>query len=84
MISEERSCYLCGRTGVLQMHHCQHGIRRKKADLYGLCVWLCPECHRQLHDHGVGDRYLQQVAQRYFEERYGHDEWMKQFGKNYI
>ena len=30
------------------------------------------------------DLYLQQVAQRAFEAKYSHEEWMQQFGKNYL
>lgn len=84
MICEERRCYLCGRVGALQVHHCQHGIRRKKAIVFDLTVFLCPECHMRLHDQGVGDLYLQQISQQYFEQQFGHDEWMNQFGKNYL
>jgi hypothetical protein len=28
--------------------------------------------------------HLQQVAQTRFEEIYGHELWMKEFGKNYL
>jgi hypothetical protein len=28
--------------------------------------------------------HLQQVAQRAFEEKYGHELWMQEFGKNYL
>ena len=84
MISEEKKCYFCGRTGTLHHHHCLHGSRRKKADKYGLIVYLCPHCHSQLHDLGVGDLFLEKKAQKYFEEKYGHEKWMKEFGKNYL
>ena len=68
----------------METHHCLHGIRRKKADANGLTVHLCPECHRQLHDHGTGDLYLEQTAQRAFEKRHGKEKWMQEFGKNYL
>ena len=84
MISDKRRCYLCGRSGALHKHHCLHGIRRKAADRYDLTVFLCPECHMRLHDQGVGDLYLEQLAQRHFEEEHGHDKYMEVFGKNYL
>lgn len=84
MINDNFECYLCGRTGVLHRHHCLHGIRRKAADKYDLTVYLCPECHRRLHDHGDGDRELQRLAQRHFEGLYGHEKYMETFGKNYL
>lgn len=84
MINDERRCYICGRTGALQIHHTLHGCRRKKADEFGLTVYLCPDCHRRLHDHGEHDRDLQKIGQRYFESKYGHDLFMEEFGKNYL
>ena len=84
MINDNFECYLCGRTGTLHRHHCLHGIRRKAADKYDLTVYLCPECHRRLHDNGDGDRELQKLAQRTFESRYGHEKYMETFGKNYL
>lgn len=82
--SEDRWCYLCHRTGPLEVHHVLHGSRRKMADRYGLTVYLCPECHRNLHDHGMWDIELEQVGQILFESRYGHEKFMKIFGKNYL
>lgn len=84
MIDERYKCYLCGRTGHLEKHHCLHGIRRKAADKYDLTAWLCSDCHRLLHDKGIADRKMQQAAQRCFEAKYGHDKFMEVFGKNYI
>ena len=84
MICEERKCYICGSTHNLQKHHCQHGVRRKAADRYDLTVWLCVYCHQKLHDKGIGDRELQQLAQIHFEKIYGHEKWMKEFHKNYL
>lgn len=77
-------CYICRAQGPLETHHCHHGSRRKKADEYGLTVKLCPLCHRLLHDKGYYDRYLQQVAQKAFENKYSHELWMKEFGKDYL
>lgn len=84
MINDNLECFLCGRTGALQKHHCLHGIRRKKADQYDLTVYLCPECHQRLHDQGIGDRYLQSLGQAAFESKYGHKKYMEEFGKNYL
>lgn len=77
-------CYLCGRYGQMHLHHCLHGIHRKNADKYGLTVHLCPECHRELHDHGKDDLYLEQTAQRAFERLYGREEFLKVFGKSWL
>lgn len=37
-----------------------------------------------LHDKGTFDRELQKIAQMAFEERNGHELWMKVFHKNYL
>lgn len=84
MLSDKKECYFCGRKGTLHVHHCLPGSRRKQADKYGLTVYLCPQCHMQLHDMGIGYRFLQKKAQKHFEEQYGHEEWMRIFGKNYL
>lgn len=85
MIDDTKECYLCGRKGILHRHHMIHGnAGRKKAEKYGLVCYLCPDCHMRVHDFGVGDRFLQKKAQKYFEQQYGHDEWMRIFGKNYL
>lgn len=76
-------CYLCGKWNPEHVHHCLHGSRRKMADKYGLTVHLCTRCHMDLHDKGIHDRDLEEVAQKAFESRYSHEEWMRIFGKNY-
>ena len=77
-------CYICHTPGTLHRHHCMHGSRRQKAEEYGLTVFLCPTCHRLLHDKGYYDRHLQKVAQEAFEEKYSHELWMQEFGKNFL
>lgn len=84
MICDKMECYLCGQTGTLHRHHCLHGSRRKAADKYDLTVYLCPECHTRLHDHGEKDLYLKKLAQAHFEDRFGHKRYMEVFGKNYL
>ena len=80
--SPER-CYICGIYPT-QVHHMLHGSMRAKADKYGLTCHLCLGCHMDLHDKGIMDRELQKDAQEAFEAAYGHDEFMKVFGKNFI
>ena len=77
-------CFICGRRGVTHRHHCLHGSRRKQAEKFKLTVYLCQRCHQELHDHGVYDLELEQLAQKKFEEVYGHEKFMEVFGKNYL
>lgn len=77
-------CFLCFETPT-DRHHCMYGTaNRAKAEEWGLTVYLCPECHRKLHDQGLNARFLKQVAQQAFEEKYDHELWMREFGRNYL
>lgn len=69
--TEKGTCYLCGNNKGYQKHHTWHGsANRKIADKYGLWVWLCNECHRELHDHGTGDEKLMKESQQAWESKY--------------
>lgn len=80
-------CYFCGTAVQLERHHCLFGVQRRKADKFGLWVYLCVEHHRgrfgvhQCHERA---RELQALAQIRFEEIYGHDRFMAEFKKNYL
>lgn len=79
-------CYACGRYCATECHHMMHGPDRNNAEHYGLTVYLCPSCHRKLHTdpkHRL-DHKLQRLAQLAFMERWGKEEWMKVFMKNYL
>lgn len=83
-LKDER-CFLCGRTGGLELHHIMHGTaNRRLATRYGLTCWLCGTCHKTAHCDILVNRNLQRVAQRAFEQEYSRTEWMKVFGKNYL
>lgn len=85
IIQHNEGCYICGRMGILQMHHCLHGTRRKAADEDGLWVWLCPSCHMALHDRGKYDEQLQIVAQSTWMAYCGtKEDFIKRYGKSYI
>ncbi len=89
-----RECFLCGKNGCsdpLDRHHIFGGGLRKKSEKYGLVVDLCHhECHQfgpraahqcaetrdELH------RYGQKKAMR--EQGWSVDEFVRQFGKNYL
>ena len=84
MLDERKQCFICGRRGPLDRHHCLSGSARKMADKYGLMVYLCRDCHRALHDKGKYDMELKQFAQRQFEKTHSRDEFRKVFGKSWL
>lgn len=64
IMQTERKCYLCGYDGRLETHHCMNGRPgRKLSDEYGLTVWLCPDCHRNIHADYKARERLKQEAQ---------------------
>lgn len=90
MITQDYKCFFCGNTQNLEEHHCLHGTaNRKKAEKYGLTVWLCNYHHtgglKSVHRCKETDKILQAFAQKYFLEHIGDMElWMREFGKNYL
>lgn len=70
-----------------ETHHAIHGYaNRKLADQDGLTVRLCKTCHTLLHDKGIHDRDLQQIAEKAYLEYYNAsvEDFIKRYGKSYI
>ena len=87
IIQSDKACYLCGCEVGLELHHVWHGTgNRRCADTDGLTVWLCQQCHRNLHDKGEKDRYLMEIGERAYLNRYNKsiDDFIKRYGKNVI
>lgn len=89
IIQKSKFCFLCGR-GDTDEHHCIGGSNRHMSDKYGLTVRLCRKCHEIIHNSDndsmgkEAELYLKRVAQKKFEEKYSHELWMKEFGRNYL
>lgn len=93
---KDGTCYLCmllhgdhGRKTRLEEHHVMEGTaNRKLSEHYGLKVYLDPEHHRlsqeSPHRNAEINERLHVEAQKAFEKKYSHEEWMKVFGRNYI
>lgn len=82
-----KKCYLTGRTDHLDKHHCMNGPFRKKAEAFGLWIFLQHDVHMKLHQTPQGQKvaiWLKQQAQEAFERKYGHEKWMKEFKRNYL
>lgn len=86
------TCEVCKRIAELEEHHCIGGPgRRKITDKYPeLKFMLCGTgCHRGTNGvHGKNGAdlalKLKQVGQHRFVAKYGMDEWMKLYGRNYL
>ena len=74
----------------LHKHHFIHGTaNRKLAEEYGLYAYMCSARHHEYgpesaHGNPQVDLMLKQIAQRAFEEIYGHEKWQQTFMKNYL
>lgn len=76
----------------LHRHHFMFGgfgALRKKAEHFGLWGYVCAKEHHEYgpnapHVNAEVSKYLKQVAQRSFENQYGHEKWMQEFGRNYL
>ncbi len=89
IICNEKCCFRCGTTQNLHRHHICSGAFRDKSEKYGLWVYLCVEHHTG--DTGVHSakgipysNYLRKIAQERFEMTHTHEEWMKEFKRNYL
>lgn len=79
-----KRCALCGKMSNLEKHHLLCGSQRKAADKYKLVVYLCHDCHRQVHDEPELMAESRKEGQRRFEKNHSRDEFVKIFGKNYL
>lgn len=87
-------CFLCHKKNPpFELHHAIPGNgNRDICTEFGLWVWLCPVCHRNLHDHNVGYKEVQISAQKKFIEHYkkkglseevAREVWYERFKKFY-
>lgn len=78
----------------LEEHHVFGGPNRKWSEKYGLKVYLCKKHHtgditgsREAVHNNPSTYYadiLKYKAQEEFEKKYGHELFVKTFGKNYL
>lgn len=93
---QDGTCYLCmllhgdySRKAVLEEHHVMGGTaNRRLSEKYGLKVYLEPWHHRlgaeSPHRSAEINGRLHVEAQKAFEGRHSHEEWMEAFGRNYL
>lgn len=88
IIQTEKECWLCHAASDLHLHHIFFGALRKVSDKHGLTVWLCSRHHNMsefsVHHNRELDLQVKRAAQKVFEDKYGHEEFMKVIGRNYL
>ncbi len=73
----------------VERHHIFGGANRKRSEKYGFVVPLRPDLHpngvQACKDAKMIDDKLKKMAQTYYEEHHGsREEFIKEFGKNYL
>lgn len=98
IIQRKKECWLCRYllgtemslpADMLEEHHVMFGIAdRRLSESYGLKIWLCQAHHRvgmmAVHNNKVAADLTRVYAQKVFEKKYSHEDWMRIFGKNYL
>lgn len=80
------NCEICHRFRSLDKHHVFGAGFRSKSEKYGAVVWICRECHNDLHHkHPAQYEWLKKQWQRRLMEEHGWnvDEFIQIFGRNY-
>ena len=87
MYRSKEECFICRKQTALEEHHVWHGTaNRRLSDKDGLTVYLCPECHRRLHDKGIADKSLMAIGQAYWMMQYEmtEDDFRKRYGRSLL
>ena len=78
-------CHACGHYTEVTYHHMIFGANRRVwSDCYGLVRDLCSSCHDRVHRDHMMELNYRKIAQKQFEDKYGHDKYMQIFGRNYL
>ena len=94
MQTGEPECYLCHKKNPpFELHHAISGNgNRAICTELGLWIWLCPKCHRDLHEKNIGYKEVQADAQKSFiknqrkkgfTEEVAREIWYERFKKFY-
>ena len=86
IMQKAERCYMCGRSGILQRHEIYGNAYREKSKRFGLWVWLCHDCHHDLHFvHADRKMWLREQGQIQAQKHYGwnENEFRDKFGRSY-
>lgn len=77
-------CAFCGTTKNLERHHLLCGAQRGKADKYGLVIDICHTCHMRVHASPELMEKCRKFGQKKFEKTRTREEFIQEFGRNYL
>lgn len=87
-IGNPDECYICKSTYSLETHHIMNGPYKKASERNGLLIKACTNCHtlspNAIHNDMSVARKIKQVGQEQYELTHTREEFIKEFGKNYL
>lgn len=80
-------CYVCNSRGIYKpasdLHEILYGTNRKNSMLFGYVLPLCSKCHDSFHKNRVLTELWSKKCQIYHENKYGVQDWLDKFHRNY-
>lgn len=76
-------CYIC-KKNKKDLHEVFGGRNRKKSMQYGLVIPVCRKCHQMIPKDKTLNEKLHKVGQKVFEKHYKTENFIQEFGKNYL
>ena len=88
IIQERKECLVCKTTVGLHKHHIYGSANRNRSEKFGLWCWLCQYHHLDSKD-GVhfNKQFMEDLhilGQIAYENKYGGESFLQEFGKNYL
>ena len=86
IMQKAERCYMCCRSDSLKRHEIYGSSNREKSKAFGLWVWICPDCHYDLHfAHAERKMWLREQGQIRAQSHYGwtENEFRGKFGRSY-
>ncbi len=90
ILQNNKSCYVCGTTLNLHLHHIYYGTaNRKLSDADGCVVYLCATHHtgaQGVHFNRKLDLYLKCKCEKEYLNKYNKtvEDFLKRYGRNYL
>lgn len=84
---EDKSCYFCGTTFNLHLHHIYFSANRKISDQNGFTTYLCQEHHTGrtgVHLNRDKDLILKRECEKWYLKNHTLEEFTQLIGRNYI
>lgn len=81
---EDGKCFICRKKLKLDKHEAFGGSNRQKSMQWGMIYYLCREDHSKADLDKNTRTYLHNFARAKFIKEYSEEQFLKEFGKNYL